>query len=176
MKLESLRRRILAQAKRRGPSFLDLAEALLTLKSEHPGEFRGIIEEAGLKLRRAYYLADVAGRLEPFMAHRSRLEEIGWTKLTIIAKHLTEENAEALLKQAEENTAHRLSALMRDGAPDTGVRTILLHLNPEEYERYAVAILQHGGARTGRGLRDQEKALMQLISKAAPSERGSDVG
>lgn len=55
----------------------------------------------------------------------------------------------------------------------TGTRSVLLRFNPEDYEQFARAILQHGGTRTGRGLRDQEKALMRIIGKAMAYERGS---
>lgn len=100
------------------------------------------------------------------MDQRSRLEEIGWTKLTVIAKHLTQENAGALFKQAGENTVHQLTALMRKEPPRTGTRTVLLRFSPEEYDRFEKVILQHGGKKAGRGLHNQEQALMSIIAKA----------
>jgi hypothetical protein len=168
-----------AQARRRRSSDLELALSLQAVREKNPERFQKTYTDAGIGRRTAYALAKVAKRLQPFMEkYRDQMEEIGWTKLEIIADHLTKENARERLGEAKTNTVPQLKVLFRDGSPPAKasapeLRVVQLYFTQEDYEKFASAILDHGGERTGRGLRNQEQALLTIIDKvgASPTPR-----
>lgn len=78
-----------------GDNFLRLAWALQELQDEQPDIFLNVVHLVGLSPRKAYALARIArqfGNVE-----EERLYFIGWSKLMIIGRYLTENNAEYLL-------------------------------------------------------------------------------
>src|SRR5262245_12250702 len=112
-----LRKQITDLSSNAKPSFLDLARALHMLHELDIGEFNGIIRRAKLGPRKAYYLLKIAEHYQHLARYRSRLQAIGWTKLTIIGEHITPQSAARLIKLAEENTVQRLRSLMSDIEP-----------------------------------------------------------
>ncbi len=51
------------------------------------------------------------------------------------------------------------------GPIEKKTRCMLLRFSPENYARFADAIVKNGGKRRGKGLVGTEKALMKIIAK-----------
>lgn len=147
-------------------SVVDLALALASARDEERGALQKFAKKPG-KLRKAYYLAEVGGKLKQIPVRKARLKKIGWTKLQIIAKYLSRENAEELFALAERHTSYQLKALMRGAEPQIKTHCVLLYYTPEQYAKFEEAILSHGGERSGRGLIGKEAAIMNLIASAS---------
>lgn len=161
--------RAMALADHKKPPSIELATMLHRMQQHEPEQFKAFYENSRIRRRTAFYLAEVGKCLEPLKLPRSRLEAIGWSKIQVIAKHLTPRNAEKLLKLAEENTTQSLAARMRNDDPMPDARCVMLRLSPQHYRKFEDAVLQNGGSKVGRGLRDKEKALMKIIGKFAKS-------
>lgn len=161
--------RAMALADHGKPPSIELAGVLYQLQQNEPEQFKLFIENSPVSRRTAFYLAEVGKCLAPLRRPSSRLEAIGWSKIQVIAKHLTQRNAEKLLKLAEENTTQSLAARMRNDDPMPDARCVMLRLSPQHYRKFEAAVLQNGGSKVGRGLRDKEKALMKIIGKFAKS-------
>jgi hypothetical protein len=74
MKRSAIRAKVITLAGRRADNFWELGNALLMLRdsSRFTGEFKKTIETAGLNLRQAYYLSEIADRLRPFARYKER--------------------------------------------------------------------------------------------------------
>src|SRR5262245_28938052 len=78
------------------PSLLDFAKAILNIHQRDVGKFKEAVREAKLEPsrarlgpRKAYYLLKIAEQYDQLAHFSSRLQAIGWTKLTIIGEHLS---------------------------------------------------------------------------------------
>ena len=172
MKPSAIRAKVITLAGRRTDNFWELGNALLMLRdsSRVTGEFKKTIETAGLNLRQAYYLSEIADRLRPFARYKERFEVLGWTKTQIIARGLIKENLKQRLEEAESNSARKLQALMKGEASPSEARRVVLFFSPDDYGVFKQAVMQNGGSTGIRGnLVDKEAAIIALIKKATPS-------
>jgi hypothetical protein len=155
---------------------LELGEALRRIYAQQPSEFRALIGKPGLGQRMAYYLLEVSRRIREAGVTAAQARKLGWTKLQIIGKCLTPQNAADLLSRAEDRTAHELTLLMRrNPLPLSGSsarkrpnakRCVLFYFTPAEYEEFRDALVIHGGAqRTSRGLVNKNEALLKLVRR-----------
>lgn len=150
-------------AARRGPDFFELADALATARETHPESFEGIVRQAKISRRRAFYLLDIREQFRPYMQSAARLRAIGWTKLKVLAPTINTENADDLLAMAETMSAQKLDQALRGADVSHKPRCVLLYLTPDQHDLYERVILAHGGKRRGRQLIDQEQALMSIL-------------
>ena len=147
-----------------GDNFLRVARALRELQDEQPDIFLKVAELAGLSNRKAYALARISRQFDDLGASEERLYSIGWTKLQIIGRYLTEDNGEYLLQLAEQNTAHDLEALLRGETPVADAKVMQFYLSPSDYKRLRSKLVTHGAIASGNGLVKKELALMKLLS------------
>ena len=70
-------------------------------------------QEVGLPMRTAQELMRVIRKCVNAEVESERIAEIGWSKVALIASELTKENADDLLKQANEKTYSQLQELLR---------------------------------------------------------------
>ncbi len=150
--------------------FLDLAALLRQLKAEQPAGFLAVAAPPKLSLRRAYYLVGIDEAFGGMPHLRPRLIDIGWSKLAQIAKHVTQENVEALLQLAESHTAHELRLLLKGVAVKPGSRPVLLYLDPDQFGLFAKVLSQHGAKATKKGMVDKEAALVCALAKLAGAD------
>jgi hypothetical protein len=162
---QDLKKQITNFASSSKPSFLDLARALHMLHELDVGEFNQIIQRVNLGPRKAYYLLQIAQCYRSLVRYRSRLQAIGWTKLTILCEHITPQNAARLIKLAEENTVQGLRSQMSNVQPPK-TRCVLLYFNRSEYQSFETAVLRNGGSRRGRGLVGKERAIIKALRKS----------
>jgi len=114
--------------------------------------------------RRAFYFGQIYRVFSSLGVDAMRLDRVGWTKLKVLAKHVTKSNCEQLLDLSEGCTARELSILMRDEVPVDGTRVVLLYLKPTGYQVFEKAVLAFGAKRVGRGLAYQEQALLKALA------------
>jgi hypothetical protein len=161
----------MALAAKQENNFVQLGRLLRKLQDKDKELFKQLIEEAGLQKRVAYYLVEVARRFEGVPISDAELTAIGWTKAIIIGPHVTTKNCRKLMALAQKHSAHDLQTIMEGGTPIPDARRVTLSLKPTQFERFSKAILAHGGKLVNGGLKNKERALMNLIAaveKAAP--------
>ncbi len=86
----------------------------------------------------------------------------------MIVPGLTKANLESRLTLAEQLPAHALEMALEHGeagSDSDSKRTVLLHLFPDDYAIYRKILIAHGAAPVGRGLVNQEAALMRSLKK-----------
>jgi hypothetical protein len=175
MKPSAIKAKVVTLAARRTDNFWDLGNALLMLRdsSRYTGDFKRTVKNAGLNLRQAYYLCEIADQLRPFARYKERFEAIGWTKTQIIARGLNKQNLKERLEMAEAkgNSTRKLQSLMKGETPPSDARRVVLYLTKKQYGVFEQAVVQNGGSIAPRkNLVDKEVALMALIEKAALSK------
>ena len=146
--------------------FIALAMHLHDMTDGKGAAFLEAAEKEGVKPRRAYYLREIARLLDWIDTPHDRLRNIGWTKLSIIAQHLTRENAETLLSDAEQRTVADLKDIIAGRTPPKQRHAMLFYLDDEEHDVVRRALLAHGASPSSRGLHDKEAALVNLLSNS----------
>lgn len=151
-----------------GDNFLRLAWALRELQDEQPDIFLKVVELVGLSPRKAYALTRIARQFDGVA--EERLHFIGWSKLMIVGRYLTEDNIEYLLNLAEQNTSHDLEVMLRGETPVDDAKVVQLYLAPDDHKRLRAALMKHGAVASGNGMVKIESALMALLDKVGPAE------
>ena len=156
-------------------NFLELGKALRQLQDRDPDLFRKLVVNGTLGRRKAYYLVEVSRTFDSLPVPRARLRAIGWTKLQLIGKTINTANMEDLLTLAEENNAKELERHMKGEAPLGNAHCVLMYFSPKQFSEVESALLANGGTRTGRGILNKEKALLQVIRKYKASSKAKEV-
>jgi hypothetical protein len=145
--------------------FIELAALLHKLQETEPDDFKTLVSIPQLGRRKGYYLVEIHRAFGDYKDVSPRLNKIGWTKLQIIASHVTPDNLEALLTLAETHTAKNLEAIMRGDQPIIGGRSVLLLFTQEQFAVFSEAILEHGATANGQGFIQKETALVSALNK-----------
>lgn len=148
-----------------GDNFLRVAKALRKLQDDDPEIFLKVAESLGISRRKAYALARIDRQFTELRVEENRLYFIGWSKLQIVGRYLTDENAEYLLQLAEQHTSHDLEVLLRGETPVEDAKVVRLYLAPEDHKRLTAALMKYGAVVSGNGLAKTEIALMALVDK-----------
>lgn len=155
-------------------NFLDLGRYLRQLADRDPDKLEKVIAKSDLGSRKMYYLVDISRAFDGLTVPKARLKKIGWTKLSVIAKKVTQGNVEELLEIAETSTVKALEKRMKgEDAGDTQ-HCVLMYFSPKDYETFEEALVKHGGMRSGRGIVDKEKALMRMVEATLASKKTKD--
>ncbi len=144
--------------------FIELGSHLRYLQENEPEEFRALLSQPQLGRRKGYYLVEIDRAFAGSAAPEKRLSKIGWTRLQIIARHVTPDNCEKLLQLAETHTAKNLEKIMRGEEPVLGGRTVLLFFTGEQFAAFSQAILKHGAVANGDGFIGKEAALIAALN------------
>jgi hypothetical protein len=145
--------------------FLELASLLHELHQKELNDFKTLISIPQLGRRKGYYLIEIHRAFGDYKDAPPRLNKIGWTKLQIIARHVTPANRDELLALAEMHTADNLAAIMRGDNPIIGGRSVLLRFTQAEFDVFSKAILDHGAIANGQGFLHKEAALVTALNK-----------
>lgn len=148
-------------------NFFELGRTLMALKDAHPEKYQQAVKKAGLGTRKAYYLVNIARAFNGLGVPKNRLHRVGWTKLQLICNHVTKVNVDEKLTMAEKHTVAEINEILRGEDPLANAKTVLLRFSPKEYAEFQKALLEHGGKRSGRGIVDKEKALLDLIQSVS---------
>ena len=163
LSIEALYDKAMGLSKQVEDNFLELGKSLRQLMDRDPDLFRQIIQKSNLGRRKAYYLAEVSRIFDPLPIPRVRLRKIGWTKLQLIAKHVTPNNLDVLLQLAEDSAAKELERRMHGEKPLGNAHCVLMYFSPKGYAELEDALVKHGGVRSGRGIQNKEEALIRLV-------------
>lgn len=155
-------------------TFLDLGRSLRKLLDRDPEMFSQLWQKSSLGRRKAYYLVEVSRAFDPLPVARSRLKKLGWTKLQILAKHVTKSNVQELLALAEGcKNAKQLEAHMRGEKPVDNAHCVLMYFSPKQYKVLEEALLKNGARRSGRGFLNKEAALTRALKKLNDQHDGA---
>lgn len=146
-----------------GDRFLELARTMRRLREIDPDLFFECVASSEISLRKAYYLLEVEAKFSKLKVPDERLLRIGWTKLSVLAKHIEELDLEIALKVAEAAPVHHLKTLSQGKIPDKKQHCVLMYLNEYQFELLADALVQFGAERDLRGLRGKEDALTAFL-------------
>lgn len=144
-------------------NFMRVARLLRRLQEKNPQLFLTEAKYGGLKRRHAYALARIAQQFDGLGIPDVRLHNIGWTKLAVVGRYLTDKNIEQLLMLAEQFTTHELEGQLRGEKPKKGARAMLLHLLPKDDKRFRSLLVEYGAKSSGNGLIGKERALVALL-------------
>jgi len=89
--LNRLKTKTIELARRPALNFFELAEHIAVIHNSNPALVADLPHQTGMSRRRLYYLLDVGQLIAAHKIIKSDAEEIGWTKLQIIARHLKAE-------------------------------------------------------------------------------------
>ena len=152
-------------------NFFELAENLAKLHDEDPSAIADLPDKTGMSRRRVYYLLDVGQLIAASEMSKAEAEEIGWTKLQIIARHVKQtgpceaEDLVSFLALARQHRARNLAkALPGQGAEAT--RIVSFELSPTASSELNLALLAHGAKLTPRGLTGKAAALTKMVKAA----------
>lgn len=143
-------------------NILELAEALRTLRAEHPHHFADWLKRPDVSRRRSYYLVTIAEAYSSVPISRDRLNRLGWTKLKEMAETITETNAEELISLAERSTVMELRRSLTSAKPLEKACSIVFHLDAEQHRDLTQALLMNGARPARRGLAGKEAAIARM--------------
>lgn len=147
-----------------GDGFLLAARRLREIQDKKPEAFAAVAQYLGVRLRKAYYLAQIDRTFDSLGVNGKRLAAIGWSKVRLLCDHVTPDNVEDLLGLAELSTVRELKLFLKQQFPIPGTRSVLLYLEPDQYDVFEKVLLAHGAIKVGRGLIDKEQALIHALS------------
>ena len=150
-------------AKNLDDTFLDLGRALRQLLDKEPDKFRDVWQKSNLGRRKAYYLVEVSRAFDSLPIPKARLKKIGWTKLSLLAKHVTKDNVTELVELAEKHNAVQIEALMKGEKPINNAHCVLMYFSPKQYALFESVLIKFGAVQSGRGLVDKEDALIKAL-------------
>lgn len=152
-------------------NFLDLGKVLRQIRDHAEGaeQFKTTYEACGLSRRHAYYLVSISETWDGQGVPRTKLEEIGFTKLFMLAKHVTKENRAELLDAAETMTTAQLTKHLAGGKPLVDARIVVFRLSKAQYKEFEAGALamgaQHHPKRAG-SLVGVEQAMLKALKLA----------
>lgn len=167
MKTDAFAKKIGALAKEGDARFLEIGKLLRSYYEELSGQdekgevLKALLKGTKISRRRAFYWMEVDKVFGEFDIPAQRLVDIGWTKLSLIAKQIDAGNLEAWLKLAENNTADGLRALLNDQEPPEHI--LRFKLTSQQYAVIAGTLMANGAYMvSGAGLANKEKALLKV--------------
>ncbi len=170
-----LKKQAIELAGRPALNFFELARLISMLHDRDPISLRNFPKESGMGRRRLYYLLGVGRLIEAHTITKPDAEEVGWTKLQIIARHVTRtggasaKDIRMFLNMATKTKAHSLAEVLR-GEDAVATRAVMFHLGSDDRVELNYALVAFGAETTHRGLARKEAALVILV-KAAMNQR-----
>lgn len=149
-------------------NFFELAENLAKLHDDDPSAIADLPDKTGMSRRRVYYLLDVGQLIAASEMSKAEAEEIGWTKLQIIARHLKQsgpceaEDLDSFLALARKYRARNLAKVLT-GQTTQVTRIVSFELSATASYDLNLALVAHGAKLTPRGLTGKGTALAKII-------------
>lgn len=146
-----------------GDYFLEVARHLRETQKNHPEDFKSVAKQMKIGIRKAYELARISRTFDDLGVSITDLQQIGWTKLSLLSPCVDEHNVDTLLTKAAHSTAHELKMYLRGNEFDPDGKTVVLHLDSTQYAVFEQALLNAGAIRHSRGLLNKEAVLTGLL-------------
>ena len=162
------RRRAIRLAKEPTVNFYELAGLLVGLRKE--GAIQALPTETGMSRRRLYYLLEVGQFIRDRKISQADAERVGWTKLQIIARHVSQSGATAKqvakhMQLALETRSYTLPEVLQ-GSSSPHKLAVVFRLSAADKAELLMALTAHGGEIDGGGLGDKGEALMKMVRGA----------
>jgi hypothetical protein len=148
--------------------FLELGASLHFLQGIAPKYFKMLLDLPEVGRRKGYYLVLVDkafGKVAQIEAVRIRLKKLGWTKLSVIAPHVTPDNLDELLGLAEQHSVENLKLVLQGEEPIVDGKTVTLRFTKKQFEVFKEAIVKKGAIKSGDGFIRKERALIKALKK-----------
>lgn len=173
VEIEQDRKRIIQLARQPTLPFYELSLLIAKLAdSEVSGLLSDLPLATGMSRRRMYYLLSVGRLLTHGTIEKQLAEEVGWTKLQIIARHFEETEIEPIelrdvMARSRATNVIGVRELLSEQAGETPKRAFVFHLDRGQAAELRSALLAFGAEEYARrGLRRKELALFQIIDAA----------
>ncbi len=157
-------------------NFFALAQTLTKLHEREPAALRDLPDRSRLSRRRMYYLLQTGELIRARGISKATAEYIGWTKLQMIARHVTNadsspssEEFKQLLALATEHKARDLAEALR-GKKIVHKRVALFYLSTRERTRLNRVLVMYGAKQRGGRLTGKESALMKILAEVTVSK------
>lgn len=146
-------------------NMMSAARMLRAVRDQRPNDLKDVAKKAGMSLRNAYILARVATVFDGRRVPDQRLQEIGSTKLDLLAGYVDEDasNLEELLTLAERCSPQQLKTTLQGKSLGIKQSSMMLHLPEEEDQRFRSLLARFGATVKGKGLANKEGALIALM-------------
>ena len=144
--------------------FIALAAYLREVSEASGASVVDTAAELGVNKRKALYLVEIAKAIDGLDIHEERFRKIGWTKLMVIAPHLTSETADDLLSAAEKHKVPDLQAVVAGRGPAARRHVMKFDLDDTQHSIVRKALLSYGATPSTRGLHDKEAALVAALT------------
>lgn len=92
--------------------------------------------------------------------------KVGWTRLSLVAPYVTKDNVEDALLYCEFNSAWAIQQSLKGKEVPVGIRSVLLHFNPQQFAYFAQEIVKHGAVKNGDGFTGKEEAVIAALHDA----------
>lgn len=130
-----------------------------------------LLEGTKISRRSALYWIEIDRTYSRFNVPDDRLARIGWSKLSMMARHLTPRNVESWLLLAERSTANQLRASIRKAEPSR--HYVVFKLSAADNAMLTSVLVANGARAVGkRRLIDKEIALIELCRRVAGTAHG----
>ncbi len=147
-----------------GSKFLELGSLLRKLQSSNFDNFKTLYEIPQLGRRKAYYLIEIDKVFGGKPELAVRLNKIGWTKLSLLAKFVNDDNILDALQFAELHTAWDMQVILKSGDSTFSTRSVLLRFTLPDFDKFASKIVAYGAKPTpDGGYHNKEAALLAAL-------------
>lgn len=158
-------------------NFFELAGLITALHEADPAELRDLPTEGGMSRRRLYYLLSVGQLIRKYTINKAEAEQVGWTKLQIIAHFVaekgdaTDDQLAAYMNLALASKSHPLAQLLR-GRRVPHRRAVQFKLSLRAGDELNQALFSYGAKRRNKGksLLKKEAALIAIVRAAMTSK------
>lgn len=144
-------------------NYIDLARTLRNLLEVDPAAFQKFYEKSKVDRRKAYYLVAIDKAFRKLGIPKARLARLGWTKANHLAKHITPQNADELIKKAEELTTRQLARYLHGDNVLANAHTVTFYFTPKDFKEMESILLKYGATPSSRNAQSREKALMKAL-------------
>lgn len=142
-----------------------LAALIVTLHSKEA--FQDLPAKTGMSRRRLYYLLEVGQFIGKWGLSKVEAEQVGWTKLQIVARHVQQSGGTVkdVARHVELATRTRAYVLAQAlGGHDPAAKyAVVFRLSAEAKTELTEALVANGAKRGPRGLSQKAEALMGIV-------------
>lgn len=156
-----------------GGDFLKVARELRHLQETDPSAFFARVRELGFNRRKAYYLVQIDREFSHLGADPKLLKKVGWTKLGILASHVTRDNWKDLITRSLSLNVPELQALLNEavGAPKS--HHLTLRMTDEQKAVFDEALRTFAPPRSAKATIDKAAVLADALKAALTAKASS---
>jgi hypothetical protein len=130
--------------------------------------FKDMIEQGvGISTSTAYDYIKIYSCLTESGVSWNDIEHIGWTKIRWFAKHLTQDNVDDWIKEAETKNVEELKKFVKEEADKVATVAVLPKINPAAMAEVSTQVDISPGDSSGENAVEDEDAKPPLVTEAS---------